>query len=100
MHEGHKTLPRSLVLLPDRVRQADVPRSWNTGGAIHPRVFRQRVLVVGGTSVVSCRGMDAVSNQPLDVISNQVVHSEPLRKNGGYHTNPTSGEEAPSEASS
>jgi len=35
------------VLLQDRVRQADSPRSRNAGGAIRPRVFRHRVLVVG-----------------------------------------------------
>ena len=44
---------------------------------------------------VQCFGMSG-----LVVISNQVVHSEPLQKNGGYHTNPASGEEAPSDDSS
>jgi hypothetical protein len=36
----------------------------------------------------------------LGVISNDVVHSGLLQKNGGYHTNPASGEGAPSEDSS
>jgi hypothetical protein len=36
----------------------------------------------------------------LDIVSKHVVHSEPLEKNGSYHTTRSDREEAPSEASS
>jgi hypothetical protein len=53
-----------------------------------------------GHELHPARGRQSCLQRPLAVISNDVVHSGLLRKNGGYHTNPASGEGAPSDDSS
>jgi len=78
------------VLLPARVRQADMPRSWNAGGAILPRVFRQRVSVVGVSKAASCRVTDGAENQPLDgrvaSVYERGPRSRPQRPRAGGNT--------------
>ena len=71
----HPRARRSRVLPAGGVRQAEAARSRNAGGAILPCVFRPRVLVVRGTRVVSCRGMDAVPIQLLDARGESLLPS-------------------------
>jgi len=62
------------------------------------RVLAERIAVAQKDEIALMQTW--LSDRGLDVISNQVVHSGLLGKNGRYHTPRSVQEEAPSEASS
>jgi hypothetical protein len=49
----------------DRLRKRHIRRSGKSGGVSPRGEFRQRVLVVGITTGVLCRGVDAAASQLL-----------------------------------
>jgi hypothetical protein len=70
-----KTGARVCCCRPAYARPTFVVR--NAGGAILPRVFRQRVSVVGISKAVSCRVRDGAENQPLDARGTSVNERRP-----------------------
>src|SRR5262249_19733392 len=89
--------PRPSGVSPRRGARPRAPPPFRRRGRRRRRRRRAGGRQVQERSRTVRRARGSRETDRLVVVSNQVVHSEPLRKNGGYHTNPASGEEAPSE---
>jgi len=65
-----------------------------------PRTYEILGAAMAVDRTLGCGFLETIYQQALGVISNDVVHSGLLGKNGRYHTFRSFREEAPSEASS